>query len=97
MLKFPIYFFYLDIVCILAISNNKIMSTTEIKLHLNMSNGLDFQIGEKVKWQINRIHATGCFLEDNNDGTCAIVVHTIAGQPATRIVNVKRELLELDI
>jgi hypothetical protein len=62
-----------------------------------MTRNLDFQIGEKVKWTVGKIKTIGCFLEDNKDGTCEIVTHTVNSMPSSRIITVKKSILKLDI
>jgi hypothetical protein len=62
-----------------------------------MTRNLDFQIGEKVSWTVGRIRTTGCFLADNEDGTCEIVTHTVNSMPSNRIITVKKSILKLCI
>ena len=59
--------------------------------------GLDFQIGEKVKWKTGNVTNKGCFLEDNGDGTASIIVHHIGNQPSGIEINVDKKLLKLNI
>tara|TARA_R110002020_G_scaffold392352_4_gene602630 strand:+ start:897 stop:1085 length:189 start_codon:yes stop_codon:yes gene_type:complete len=62
-----------------------------------MALNLDFQIGEKVVWTVGKIKTTGCFLEDNNDGTCDVVTHYVNGRLSNRIITVQKSILKLDI
>ena len=58
---------------------------------------MEFLIGEKVTWKVGKIISKGCFLEDNENGTCSVITHFIGGQPANRQIDVNKELLKLDI
>lgn len=62
-----------------------------------MKRNLDFQIGEKVKWTVGKIKSTGCFFEDNENGTCEVFTHTVNSIPDHRTITVKKSILKLDI
>ena len=56
---------------------------------------MNFQIGEKVKWQVGRIKATGCFLEHLSDTRCTVIVHTVNGLSAPREIEVEINILKV--
>lgn len=59
-----------------------------------MSNkNLDYQIGEKVKWQTAKFSMVGCFIGDNGDETYKVITHTINGQLSGREIDVEKHLI----
>ena len=53
----------------------------------------DYEIGEKVKWSINKFKMVGCFISINENGTLKVFTHTINGQFSGKTIDVESKLI----
>lgn len=55
---------------------------------------MELQIGDKVKWQLEGKECVGCYLEDIDEDTAAVVTHTVGGRIWNQNVEVDKSKLE---